>query len=81
MTMNIEYNGRLNCVACGKDCYLESNQNESYILCMYCLREYLGGYDELLLLNRLKMENNKTEIEAPIIQQALQDLKQPFCMN
>lgn len=79
--MNIEYNGRLSCVCCRKDCYLESNDDESHIRCVYCLREYLGGYNELLLLNRLRMENTKPQVEAAIIQQALLELNQPFKMN
>lgn len=77
--MSSEYKERLRCVSCGHDCYFESNHDESYILCMYCLHEYLGGYNELLLLNRQVME--KTEVEE-ITQQALHPtMSQSFRLN
>ena len=44
----------LKCVTCGHGSYFESNYDRSYVMCMYCFREYKGGYDELYRLNGKK---------------------------
>ena len=43
---------QLRCVVCGSDSDFESNDDKTYIKCTRCNREYLGGYDELVELNK-----------------------------
>lgn len=52
--MKKDYNKsiRLRCVVCGSDSDFESNEYKTYIKCKKCNREYLGGYDELVELNK-----------------------------
>ena len=57
---------RLHCVVCGSDTDFESNEDKTYIKCTKCNREYLGGYDELVELNKgiidEEIEQTKEEI-------------------
>lgn len=64
--MELKYNRRLKCVSCGQDSYFEPNHDESYIMCMYCCREYQGGYEELFRLNAQGLNNQKKEVETGI---------------
>lgn len=41
----------LRCITCG-DTSLEYNEDKTSIICKRCGREYLGGYDELVALNK-----------------------------
>ena len=68
-TMNMKYKGRLICATCGHDSYLESNHDESYILCMFCQREYEGGYDELFQLNAEIMGSLRIDADTAIFSQ------------
>lgn len=43
---------QLRCVVCGSDSNFESNEDKTYIKCTKCNREYFGGYDELVELNK-----------------------------
>lgn len=43
---------QLRCVVCGSDSDFESNEDKTYIKCTKCNREYPGGYDELVELNK-----------------------------
>lgn len=54
--MEVKNDTELKCISCGHSAYLEPNYDRSYIMCMYCLREYKGGYEELCLLNEEKLE-------------------------
>jgi hypothetical protein len=48
------YNKSINlrCVVCGSDSDFECNEDKTYIKCTKCNREYQGGYDELVELNK-----------------------------
>lgn len=61
--MNTKHSRRLICVSCGHDSYLESNYDESYIMCMYCHREYKGGTNELFELNSKIRNSKNTQVE------------------
>ena len=56
----------LKCIVCG-DTDLDYVKNESCVKCNRCGKEYPGGYDELVQLNQLYIEEQieimKTEIE------------------
>lgn len=69
------------CVSCGHDSYLESNYDESYIMCMYCHREYNGGIHELLDLNSQTMNQENTQVDQEIKNEARQNFSEPFKMN
>lgn len=61
---------QLRCVVCGSDSNFEHNEDNSYIKCTKCNREYLGGYDELVELNQSmiveELEATKAEITADL---------------
>ncbi len=38
---------QLRCVVCGVTDKFDSNEDNSYIKCTNCGKEYFGGYDEL----------------------------------
>ena len=69
--MKTEYNFALKCATCGSNSHFEANENKSYIKCTLCNREYPGGYDELVRLNRETAEEEikkqvQTEFEKEI---------------
>lgn len=45
------------CMDCFEDRF-EWNDDKSYVRCKVCVREYLGGYNELVDLNRKYIEEN-----------------------
>lgn len=79
--MNTKHSQRLICVSCGHDSYLESNYDESYIMCMYCHREYRGGTNELFELNSQITNSQKTQVEKEIKDEARTHLSKSFKMN
>lgn len=50
--MKAKDEAELKCVSCGQSAYFEPNYDRSYVMCMYCFREYRGGYEELYQLNQ-----------------------------
>ena len=61
---------KLQCVVCGDNDSFESNDDNSYIKCLKCGREYNGGYDEVVELNQElinnEVENMKNEVVEDI---------------
>lgn len=58
------YETKLRCVTCaGED--FEFNQDQTYIKCNTCGREYFGGYNELLEYNQ--------DVQEEIINQVQED--------
>ncbi|MGE5394753.1 MAG: hypothetical protein ACM3P1_08400 [Candidatus Saccharibacteria bacterium] len=57
----------LKCISCGHSAYFEPNYDRSYIMCMYCFKEYRGGYEELYQLNKgqkpLKKMDKATQLK------------------
>ncbi len=60
MKTNYNKSIKLQCVACGGEDFT-SNEDESYVKCNLCNREYFGGYDELKKYNQERID---AEIEA-----------------
>lgn len=56
------YEVRLRCATCGCEDQFEFNEDESYIKCTFCNREYLGGIDELKELNQDVFDEIEEEI-------------------
>lgn len=78
-------NIRLCCVVCGSDSDFEFNEDKSYIKCKKCNREYKGGYDELVELNRdyinEEVERTKMEVAAEMRGELTSMLKEAFKGN
>jgi hypothetical protein len=55
----------LRCDTCGSDSHFISNEDNSYIKCSLCNREYWGGREELIELNFSNIQTSfkKTEDE------------------
>jgi len=60
--MKTEYKEKLICSTCSSDSHFEFNEDKTYIKCINCNREYLGGYDELLELNQETINRVKQQI-------------------
>lgn len=58
------------------DCFderFEWNEDKSYVRCKVCGREYLGGYNELVDLNRKYMEKNGIDMYRQDIYKSIKD--------
>lgn len=47
----------MRCVVCGSNSDFECNEDQSYIKCRKCNREYMGGYNELVELNKAYIQD------------------------
>jgi len=79
--MKTQYEGTLICDTCKSDSHFEYNEDKSYIKCTYCNREYLGGYDELLLLNQEAIDIVKKDIAKDVEKEFYQKMKDAFRGN
>ena len=65
---------QLRCVVCGCTDKFDCNENNSYIKCTNCGKEYFGGYDELV-------EYNQREIDEAVdakVEEIKKDLDKEF---
>ena len=79
--MKEEYEIRLRCATCGCDDQFEFNDDQSYIKCTFCNREYLGGIEELQEVNEEVIEEVKEEIEQDAMTYFETELKKAFKGN
>ena len=56
------YKIRLRCSVCGDSGCFEYNDDKTYIKCVRCGKEYLGGYDELVEENKKYIDSLKEAI-------------------
>lgn len=72
----------LRCVVCGSNSDFECNEDKTYIKCLKCNREYHGGYDELVELNKKfiekEIEITKNEIAQDVQKELYSMLKKSF---
>lgn len=75
--MKKDYSGRilLRCVVCGSDSDFDSNEDKTYIKCKKCNREYLGGYDELVELNQVHIQDEINKMKDEVIHNAEENLR------
>ena len=59
---------QLRCVVCGSADDFEFNEDKTYIKCAKCNREYLGGYDELVELNKSLIDEARKFMTAENLQ-------------
>jgi DNA-directed RNA polymerase subunit RPC12/RpoP len=79
--MKTNYTEKLICATCGSDSHFEFNEDKSYIKCINCNREYLGGYDELVDFNQETLEKVKQQIAQDAENEILINLKNAFKNN
>ena len=76
---------QLRCVVCGSDSDFEYNEDKTFIKCTKCNREYLGGYDEIVELNKdlidEEVEHTKEEITRDVQDELDAMLKNAFKGN
>lgn len=82
MKKNYSKSIQLRCVVCGSADDFEFNEDKTYIKCTKCNREYLGGYDELVELNKdlieEEIELTKEEISRDVQKDLSDMLKKAF---
>lgn len=61
------------CMDCFEDRF-DWNEDKSYVRCKVCGREYLGGYNELVDLNRKYVENNGASMHKQDIVSAIKKM-------
>jgi len=66
--------GKLFCDTCGDANHFETKDDNSYVKCTACGREYLGGYNELLELNRACIEKRAKTVGKKIVADKLKDI-------
>lgn len=75
----------LRCATCGSCSDFEFNDDKTYIKCTKCNREYHGGYDELVELNKAhiqeEMEELKDEVKQDVEKYLHDSLKKAFKGN
>ena len=85
MKKNYSKSIQLRCVVCGSDSDFESNEDKTYIKCTKCNREYFGGYDELVELNKGlidgEIERTKEEIASDVQDELTAMFKKAFKGN
>ena len=85
MKKDYSKNIRLRCVDRGSDSDFESNEDKTYIKCTKCNREYLGGYDEVVELNQIlideEIEATKQEVKEDLEKDIHDMLKKAFKGN
>lgn len=66
-------------MVCGSDSDFEHNEDNSYVKCTRCNKEYLGGYDELVELNQeyiaAELEGIKSEVAKDLKKELTQSLR------
>lgn len=73
--MKTKYTKKLTCATCGSDSHFEFNEDKSYIKCINCNREYLGGYEELVSFNQEIIEKVKQQIAQEAKNEILEHFK------
>ncbi len=74
MKSNYNKTLKLRCVVCGSDSDFEHNEDNSYVKCTRCNKEYLGGYDELVELNQEYIAAELEGIKAEVAKDLEKDL-------
>ena len=84
MKDNYKVNVSLKSITCGAADF-EFNEDKSYVKCNTCNREYLGGYDELVVFNSAQIneaiENTKQQIGEELKTEITKSLKDAFRGN
>jgi len=72
------YKIKLRCATCGCDDHFESNEDNSYIKCTFCNREYFGGIDKLTELNQDVINEVQEKIEKDAADYIEEELAKAF---
>lgn len=84
MKKSYNFSAPLLCISCG-DSDFDYNEDKSWIKCNRCLREYNGGYDELVELNQgsigEELEKKKAEIGEDLKNDISDMIKKTFKGN
>lgn len=69
----------LQCVTCGAEDFFETDEQTGVITCIKCNRIYNGGYDELVELNKKRIDDEveltKEEIQKDLNKEILNIFK------
>lgn len=75
------YEVRLRCATCGCDNQFEFNDDQSYVKCTFCNREYFGGIEELKECNQEVFDEVKKEIENDAAAYLKEQIRKAFKGN
>jgi len=69
---------KLRCITCGDDSSFDSNEDESYIKCNRCGKEYHGGKTELKELNQDLIEKEVGTMTEEVKLDLKEDIEKMF---
>lgn len=72
------YKVTLRCIVCGSTDQFEYNEDQSYIKCTNCGKEYFGGRDELVSYNQDQIEEIKEIATEEVINDLQKELNKIF---
>jgi hypothetical protein len=70
----------LQCIVCGGEDF-SFNEDKTHVKCNLCNREYLGGYDELVELNSVQINNALEEKKNELLNDLKADMLKAFGGN
>lgn len=68
----------LRCEVCGNSDQFESNEDNSYIKCKACGKEYNGGYDELVEYNQALISEELEKAKEEVFRDVHKDISDIF---
>jgi hypothetical protein len=76
MKKNYSKSIQLRCVVCGSADDFEFSEDKTYIKCRKCNREYPGGYNELVKLNKGHIDEEIEQVKAEIGREVKKELSE-----
>ncbi|MDH6312677.1 hypothetical protein M2137_001452 [Parabacteroides sp. PFB2-10] len=76
--LNGKYTWILRCDTCASDDQFEISEDQSYIKCICCDREYLGGIEELKEYNSASLEQIKIDLAKDAKKVVEEELRKAF---
>lgn len=78
MKHNYTRNVSLRCVICGSSEHLEFSDDNTYVKCTLCNKEYFGGYDELVETNEAMIAKEVESLKKEVKEDVEKDIQDMF---
>lgn len=78
MKDSYEVSVKLQCHTCGATYAFVTDEKTGYIHCNKCNRTYYGGYDELVSLNRKRIDDEQALLEEELVKDLNKEINKIF---